>query len=140
MKKAIRILLCVLAVSLFATSCTKTTLNSIFVSGKWQLTHIVTSVGEKSETYRPSQEGKKITYEFFNDGFVEYQEIDVASTLIVKEERGSWGVDNNVLIIKLSGASKEYHIDTANLTDLILFRDFTLVGTPYHEVTTLSKF
>lgn len=84
MKKAIRILICALAVCLLASSCIKTTLNSILIGGKWELVHILT-----------------------------YDDANYATP-----------------------------IDTANLTDLILFLGYTdaQTGKKYHEVTTLKKY
>ena len=144
MKKAIRILFCVLAAALLASSCTKGDINSVMVSGKWQLVHILTydanNYANLLENDRPGAKGFSVYYKFISDGTLEVTEVLNTTNQVIGLNRGSWTVDQDTLIIKLSGLSIQYHVDTANITDLILFRDYELAGKKFHEVTTFKKF
>lgn len=145
MKKVIRILICALAVCLLASSCTKTTLNSILIGGKWELVHILTyddaNYATPIDTWNPAQDGLRIYYEFMDDRSITYSEISTlgqGGTTIT----GTWAVDGSSLVVRFPRNATTYHIDTANLTDLILFLDYTdaQTGKKYHEVTTLKKY
>ena len=145
MKKAIRSLILALAVVFLAGSCTKSTaVNTIVISGEWELVHVLiydaNNYSKVVKTIRPSDQGLRTYYNFISGGQLEYREIDTRSNIEVNFSRGSWAVDQNTLIIKLAGAPLEYHIDTANRTDLILFRDYDLLEAKVHEVTTLKKY
>ena len=144
MKKAIRSLILALAVVFLAGSCTKSTRNTIVISGEWELVHVLiydaNNYNKPIQTIRPSDQGLRTYYNFISGGQLEYREVDTRSGVEVNFSRGSWSIDQNTLIVKLTGVPLEYHIDTANLTDLILFRDYTLLEANVHEVTTLKKF
>lgn len=145
MKKAIRSLILALAVVFLAGSCTKSTLNTIVISGEWEVVHILTYDGNNysqvKETYRPSDQGMRDFYNFISGGELEYRRVQSLGNIEVKRILGSWSVDHQTLTIKFPGDTPiVYHIDTANLTDLILFRDFELASVKVHEVTTLKKF
>lgn len=144
MKKAIRTFILALAVVFLAGSCTKSTLNTVVISGEWELVHVLiydaNNYNKPVQTIRPSDQGLRTYYNFISGGQLEYREIDTRSNIEVNFSRGSWSIDQNTLTIKLAGAPLQYEINTANLTDLILFRDYDLVSAKVHEVTTLKKF
>ena len=48
-------------------------------------------------------------------------------------------MDGDILIITFAAGRTVYTIDTANLTDLILFYDYDELGKRYHEVTTFTR-
>ena len=144
MKKAIRAFVLFLAVTLLAVSCNKGDINSIMVSGKWELVHILTydanNYANLLDTDRPAAKGLRVFYKFTSDGALEVTEASSMNNQVIGINRGSWAVDQNILIIRLSGLAFEYDVDTANFTDLILFRDYELAGKMVHLVTTFKKF
>lgn len=144
MKKAIRTLILFLAVTLLAVSCNKTAVNEIFVSGKWELVHIhyfeTTNYNEPIETYRPGEVNLATYYVFQNGGQLEVTNVDKKSGMEDSVIRGSWTVDGKTLIVNLAGEAKQYNINTANLTDLILDRNYKKLGKEIYEVTTFKKF
>lgn len=136
MKKTIRAILCILAVSLTALSCNKTTLNSIAISGTWEHIKTVTSEnGQVVETWYPATSGMSIVYEFDNDGKLLLTE---ASATGVDVKSGSWLVDGNNLILTFTRGSQMFHIDKAGLLELILSETYTQNGHNYVDVITLK--
>lgn len=143
MKKAIRILLCVLAMTLFASSCTKSARNTIIISGEWELVHVHTydaaNYATPIDTYRPGDLGMRTYYDFVDGGQLvctDVSSMGLGETI----SRGTWFVDGSTLVMTFATGKVTYHVDTANLTDLILFRDYEKLGKNYHEVTTFKKY
>ena len=136
MKRAIRILLCVLAASLFAMSCSKTTLNSIAISGKWTLLKTVTTEnGAEVETWYPATSGMTVDFLFESGGYHLKTETSVTG---ITHSEGSWLVDNNELIVTYSKGSYRYYIEKAGLLELILRETYTEHGHTYVDILTLK--
>ena len=144
MKKAIRSLILFLAVTLLAVSCNKTAINSIVITGEWELVHTkiydTKNFANPIKTTRPGETGRAVYYNFIKDGQLEIREIEKLSGIEVSVIRGTWTIDGSVLILRYVAVPYEYRIDTANLTDLIIYRDYDSEGKTVRETMTFSKF
>lgn len=138
MKKAIRILFFVLAVSLFASSCTKSTMNSIAITGYWELVRtVVTENGRVIKDLGEAQDNTLTFYRFERNGQVtrEIRAIGGKSTV-----SGRWYIDGNTLLMTLLGEeSKSYHIDKAGLFELIFSLTEYKDGKEYITTYTLNS-
>ncbi len=122
MKKVIRFIVLVLAISLCAVSCKKT-INTIAITGKWEL--VKTVITENGKTvYAPEQHVR--TYFSFNSG-----EAFVKTTVSIDGESiesGRWIVDDDTLLLTYAGKSERYYIEKAGLFELILVEEYTQAG------------
>ena len=122
MKKVIRFIVLVLAISLYAVSCKKT-INTIAITGKWEL--VKTVITENGKTvYAPEQHVR--TYFSFNSG-----EAFVKTTVSIDGESiesGRWIVDDDTLLLTYAGKSERYYIEKAGLFELILVEEYTQAG------------
>lgn len=138
MKKAIRFILMAVVLVIMAASCKK----SSIISGRWELVHVHVyddnNYAQPIETWRPADQGMRTYYEFLSSGVLLRTEVSNLG-YGVTESRGTWNVDGDILIITFAAGRTVYTIDTANLTDLILFYDYSELGKRYHEVTTFTR-
>ena len=125
MKKVIRFIVLVLAISLCAVSCKKT-INTIAITGKWELVKTVITENGKTvlDQYAPEQHVR--TYFSFNSG-----EAFVKTTVSIdgeSYETGRWIVDDDILLLTYAGKSERYYIEKAGLFELILVEEYTQAG------------
>ena len=125
MKKVIRFIILVLAISLCAVSCKKT-INTIAITGKWELVKTVITENGKTvlDQYAPEQHVR--TYFSFNSG-----EAFVKTTVSIDGESiesGRWIVDDDTLLLTYAGKSERYYIEKAGLFELILVEEYTQAG------------
>ena len=143
MKKAIRALFCVLAASLLTVSCTKTSLNKFAITGEWEMVHVLTydinNLAAPINTWTPGADGISIIYEFLVDGEVVCSQNKVNSALS-STQTGTWYIDGSTLYLNFTTGKEVYKIETANLTDLILFRDVLFMGKQCVESTTFRRY
>ena len=124
MKRTINALFLILTVGLFATSCSETTRNEIAVSGTWELIKTVyqdknTVIAEVYET-----ELKDVSphyYQFSSNN--DFLEITGAGSRYESISRGTWQVDEDVLLITRQGYSERYLIDKTSLFNMSLSQD-----------------
>ena len=144
MKKAIRTLLCVLAASLLAVSCTKTSLNNFAITGEWEMVHILTydanNMANPVKTWTPGADGIRCIYEFLVDGEVVCSEFKMNDSAYSSTKKGTWYIDGSTLYLNFTTGKDIYKIETANLTDLILYRDVDILGKQYVESTTFRRY
>lgn len=135
MKKVIRFIVLVLAISLCAVSCKKT-LNTIAISGNWGLFKTVVTENGKVVLDQYATDIHVVTTFSFqsNDVFVKTTvSIDGESV-----ETGRWIVDDDTLLLTYAGKSERYYIEKAGLFELILVQEtiqagVTVVRTIYLE-------
>lgn len=136
MKKAIRLIVVVLAICICAVSCKKT-INTIVISGKWELVRtVVTENGQKVfDQYSPEQHVR--TYFAFNSG-----DAFVKTTVSIdgeSYETGRWIVDDDILLLTYAGKSERYYIDKAGLFELILVESYTQAGVSVERTLYLES-
>lgn len=122
MKKVIRFIVLVLAISLCAVSCKKT-INTIAITGKWEL--VKTVITENGKTVDAPEQHVR-TYFSFNSG-----EAFVKTTVSIDGESiesGRWIVDDDTLLLTYAGKSERYYIEKAGLFELILVEEYTQAG------------
>ena len=133
MKKAIRLIVVVLAICLCAVSCKKT-INTIAITGKWEL--VKTVITENGKTvYAPEQHVR--TYFAFNSG-----DAFVKTTVSIDGEScetGRWIVDDDILLLTYAGKSERYYIDKAGLFELILVESYTQAGVSVERTLYLES-
>lgn len=73
------------------------------------------------------------------DGEVVCSENKVNSALS-STQTGTWYIDGSTLYLNFTTGKEVYKIETANLTDLILYRDVDILGKQYVESTTFRRY
>ena len=138
MKKAIRFIVMVLAVFSLA-ACSKTTMNSIAISGSWEHTKTETFVdGSFAGTWYPTTDGYRVFYNFASDGtFVSTKQALNGSAGTT--ENGTWLVDGNKLILHYFDGSDLYNIEHAGLLELTLKYVYNQNGHNYIDYLTFRK-
>ena len=136
MKRVIRLVVFVLAIGLCAVSCKKT-LNTIAISGKWELMRtVVTENGQKVlDQYTTEQHVR--TYFSFNSG-----EAFIKTTVSIdgeSYETGRWIVDDDILLLTYAGKSERFYIEKAGLFELILVENTTQAGVSVERTLYLES-
>ena len=138
MKKAIRAIVLLAALSFFAVSCTKSTMNTIAITGYWELIRtVVTEDGRVIKDVGPAQDNMLTFYRFVRNGVVTREKRAIGGESTVS---GRWYVEGNTLLMTLLGEeSKSYHIEKAGLLKLILTLTEYRDGKEYITTLTLSN-
>ncbi|MBO4635373.1 MAG: hypothetical protein J5669_08390 [Bacteroidales bacterium] len=140
MKRAIKILVLLVASCLLFASCNnKTAINSIAISDtSWKLLKTVTSEnGVEVNTWYPSTQGLTVTYEFDSDG--EVMRNERGTTGLGTHMRGTWVIDDNKLIVSFTTGYHTYNIEKAGILELILSETYAQNGHTFVDVLTFQK-
>ena len=138
MKRAIWVTLLALAVSIFSTSCTKTSLNTIAIIGEWELVKVEEFAnGKVLNTWYPGDHGERDYLEFQSGDIVISTIVDAHGT---STTTGTWTIDEDILIMSMAGqATMEYTIEKANLSQLILSYVYVEDGISITSKATLKN-
>ena len=135
MKKAIRFIVLVLALFSLA-ACSKTTLNTIAVTGDWEQTKIERWVdGVCISTTYPQNWKKEYYYHVQSDGVI-VRTIQEPMSIIGTSETGSWLIDGDTFVIRFTSGVETYYFEHTGLLKLVLKK----VGHDYVEYITLEKY
>lgn len=137
MKRTIQALLLILTVSLFATSCSKTTRNEIAISGKWELLKtVITEDGQVIYDQYSAQESTRTYFDFNSNGEFVQTIISINGT---RNDSGKWIVDDDILVMTFADHSEMYNIDKASLLMIVLSQSYVEDGKKYVRTITLRS-
>ena len=140
MKKAIRFIVLVLALFSLA-ACSKTTLNTIAVTGDWEQKKIERWVdGAYAGTTYPQDWGYEYYFHVQSDGLV-VRAIQQPMSPMGRTETGSWLVDGDTFIMRFPGSDPEtYYFEHTGLLTLVLKKISRGNGHEYVDFITLEKY
>ena len=129
MKKAIWAAVLAAIVSIFAISCSKSSMNSSKLVGSWKLVSTTVTSGSYSET---EIETSNIVVNFVKGGTLTLTTTSGSKTLTVA---GTWNVVDDALYIIVDDDAYSYIITEINNKSMILSRTKTISG----EIYTYSE-
>ena len=120
-------------------ACSKTTMNTIALTGKWEHFKTVSYEDTKdAQTWYPTAEGYRIFYLFESDGrFLKVTES--LTTTATDSREATWFVDGNYLIVSYLDGPIEYRIQKAGLLEVVLEDKYTQNGHSYVDYIYLKK-
>jgi len=133
MKKAIWAAVLAAIVSIFAISCSKTSMNSSKLIGTWKLVSVTVAKGSASETQTVTG---GYTIQFVKGGSIFVSETTGSRTYSYS---GTWNVIDDDLYTVFDDEVTTLHIDEINGKSLTLTHNETSNGTVYSVTESFAK-